>query len=273
MSFAGRLFHALSVKHVSPPDAAGGRAHDEESMRRFFDRFGDRLDLAGAVVLDVGCGTGVVCLEAARRGAARVVGVDMQLIDVARDNLCEHAVQLAETVSFVETDGSLNELGDETFDVIFSKDSFEHYADPEHFVHVITRFLTPGGSLVIGFGPLWKAPTGGHIDYITRVPWAHLVFPEKVIMQERRRFRPGENAERFEDIVGGLNKITLRRFRSIMASSGLDCAYFATNVSDHRVVRAMAVLSRIPPLRECLTINVYSIWRRPYGSPDAKDVA
>jgi len=269
MSIADRLFHALCVRHVTPSDAAGGIAHDDESMRRFLGRFGNRLDLAGVAVLDIGCGTGTLCLEAARRGAARVVGVDMQLIDVARDHQREQAPEFSGRVSFVETDGSLRELGSETFDVIFSKDSFEHYADPERFVHVMTRFLAPGGLLVIGFGPPWRAPTGGHIDYMTKVPWAHLMFSERVIMQERRRFRPDEDARRFEDIVGGLNKITVQRFRSLMASSGLECVYFASNVSDNRVVGAMRTLSRIAPLREFFTINTYSIWRKPVLPGDA----
>lgn len=259
-----RLFHLISVKNPAPsasPEAGFGS--DDASTGRFFTRFGAALDLEGKRVLDVGCGTGSVCIEAARRGASRVVGIDMQLVDVARRRLREIQPSLADVVDFVETVGELGELGGETFDVIFSKDSFEHYADPERFVHVITRFLAPGGSLVIGFGPLWKAPSGGHIDYMTRVPWAHLAFPEEVIMKERRRFRPDEHAERFEDIVGGLNKITLGRFRSIMSSSGLDCAFFATNVSDKPAVRVMKTLSRIPALREFLTINVYSIWRKP----------
>lgn len=39
-----------------------------------FDRLG--RNVAGRSVLDVGCGSGIYCLEAARRGAARVVGID-----------------------------------------------------------------------------------------------------------------------------------------------------------------------------------------------------
>jgi SAM-dependent methyltransferase len=265
-----RLFHLISVKNPAPPmSPEAGFDSDDSSTRRFFSRFGPALDLDGKRVLDVGCGTGSTCIEAARREARRVVGIDLQLVEVARNRRRTLQPALADVIEFVETVGGLEELGGETFDVIFSKDSFEHYADPEHFVHVITRFLAPGGSLVIGFGPLWKAPFGGHIDYITRVPWAHLVFREDVVMKERRRFRPDERAERYEDIVGGLNKITLGRFRTIMSSSGLDCAFFATNVSDRPAVRVMKALSRIPAFREFLTINVYSIWRKPALPRDA----
>ena len=52
----------------------------------WFPKLGlDRLDLRGRTVLDVGCNTGSVCLEASRAGAARVVGVD------ADTRIIEHA--------------------------------------------------------------------------------------------------------------------------------------------------------------------------------------
>ncbi len=261
------LFHLITVKNPPPPAIPeDGFDADDRSAARFFSRFGLALDLEGKTALDIGCGTGSLCIEAARRGASRVVGIDMQLIDVARDRLRDGHAGIAQVVEFLETRGSLEEVGVETFDVVFSKDSFEHYADPESFIEVISRFLAPGGLLVIGFGPPWKAPTGGHIGYMTRVPWAHLVFPESVIMRERRRFRPDENAQQFAEIVGGLNKITLGRFRSMMASSELECMHFATNVSDKFAVRIMSVLGHLPPLREFLTVNVYSVWRKPRPS-------
>lgn len=81
-------------------------------------------------------------------------------------------------------------------------------------------------------------------------------------MAERRRFRPEEDARRFEEIKGGLNKMTLRRFRQVMEATGFERRYFATNVSDNPGVKAMRVGSRLPGLREYLTANVYSIWAK-----------
>jgi SAM-dependent methyltransferase len=269
------LFHRLTAKSTPPPDNSNYHdfLRDYASTIRYLDRFGQVIDLAGKSILDIGCGTGTLCIEAARRGATRIVGVDLQLIDVADAHLKTHCAELAAIVEFVRTDGSLQELGEEQFDMIFSKDSFEHYADPEAFVHVMTRLLRPGGELVVGFGPLWKAPGGGHIGYMTKVPWMHLIFPESVIMAERRRFRPQENAARFEDIVGGLNKMTFRRFETIMSASGLECVQLRTNVSDHPAVKIMSAISRFPPLREYFTNNVYSTWAKTDLSrhlPDSK---
>jgi len=270
-----RLFHLICVKEGPRPraDDQGDVNRDELSASRFFDRIGPSLDLQGKAVLDIGCGAGAACFEAAKRGARRVVGVDLQLIDVARTRLERRHGDLAGSVEFVETDGTLTELRHELFDVVLSKDSFEHYADPESFIRVMTGFLAPRGELVVSCSAFWMGPYGGHIDYMTKVPWAHLVFPERVIMAERRRFRPGEDALRFGDVVGGLNKMTFSRFQAIMSSSGLECVSFRTNVSDHPAVRIMKLLAGIPPLREFFTSNAYTIWRKPAGVASRPDVA
>jgi hypothetical protein len=82
-------------------------------------------------------------------------------------------------------------------------------------------------------------------------------------MAERRRYRPDDPAETFGEVRGGLNKMTLVRFRQIMAATGFECLYFETNRGEHPATRAMRPLSRVPALREYLTTNVYSVWRKP----------
>lgn len=260
MSFASWAFHHITDKHYTLP--TNRDAWEERSCERFLRRFGRPLDFSGRSVLDVGCGNGVLCIHVARWGATAVVGIDLD-ISGARMLLQQRGQDVAERVAFVEGDGTLDVLESQRFDVVVSKDSFEHYDDPESFIHSLSAMVLPGGELIIGFGPLWKSPWGGHIDFMTKVPWAHLIFPEHVIMTERRRFRPKEDATRFEDIRGGLNKMTLARFESIVASSGLQSVYFDTNVSDHKIIKAMKLVSRIPPLREYFTQSTFTILRKP----------
>jgi SAM-dependent methyltransferase len=264
------LFHALCFRHATPPHYDDARFwdrfanYDTASTRRFFARFGNRLELRGKSVLDIGCGRGATSVEAARRGARRVVGVDLEIHPQSRQLVSDP--ELDGRVELLTTEGTLGELGSERFDVILSKDSFEHYADPESLICRFANLLEPDGLLAIGFGPLWKSPQGGHLEFMTPLPWAHLLFPEHVILAERRRFRPDEDARSFAEISGGLNKMTLARFRAIMESSGLQCVFFATNQSNHPVVRMMTVVSTFPPLRELFTTNVYGVWRHPRPS-------
>jgi len=256
-----RLFHMVCVKHYKRPE------HREEEdfqvgldeAKRFFNRFNVSVEIMQKTVLDVGCGLGSCCIYMALNGAKKVAGVDIdeRRISFAKSKIVNAYQNLSEVVEFRVA----SDLKSEKFDIIISKDSFEHYADPENLIITLKQHLNEGGIVVIGFGPLWKAPYGGHIGYMTKVPWAHLLFRESVIMRERKRFRPDEDAESFEQVRGGLNKMTVKRCVNAIAASGLKIEYFETNVSRRKLVRLFKVLRRIPFCRDLFTQNLYTIAR------------
>lgn len=229
--------------------------------KKFFQRFDGQLDVEDKTVLDVGCGFGSLCVHMARNGAKRVVGVDVDRnrIAFAQSKLADECQDVADRVAFHHAD----EIPDSEFDCVVSKDSFEHLADPDDAFRSMKHRLAKGGRLAIGFGPLWKSPYGGHLQFMTRFPWAHLIFPESVIMTERKRFRPEEKAESFEQVVGGMNKMTLQRFTGIIETNGLVIEHFATNVSNHPAMRVFNVLRHVPFGRELFTLNVYCVMRAP----------
>jgi predicted RNA methylase len=79
------LFHQICFRKAEPPRYGDQRfrerySYDVESNKRFFARLVDVLDVAGKTVLDVGCGCCATCIEVARRGATRVVGVDLTIL-------------------------------------------------------------------------------------------------------------------------------------------------------------------------------------------------
>jgi SAM-dependent methyltransferase len=243
----------------------------EYEARRFLRRLEPWLDLEGKTVLDVGCGAGALCVEAARRGAERVVGVEVapDYVTIGQAHL-ERLGAISERVELRRYGGDPSELGVECFDVVLSKDTFEHYGalpstpDAEAMVGAMMRLLRPGGRLAIGFGPLWHAPYGGHID--SWLPWAHLIFPEEVIFEEFRRVRPdGYTARSFEEGVG-VNRMSEARFNEIMERSGLRCLHLAANVGDRRLLRVMDVLRQVPSARRFMTQNIYGVWERPAAS-------
>jgi SAM-dependent methyltransferase len=230
------------------------------------------VDVRDRSVLDVGCGVGAVCLEAARRGARRVLGVDVaaDAIRYARSMLA--AENRPWPVEYLAYGGDPEELDEERFDVVISKDAMTYYGtrpgspDAEAMVHRMARRLSDGGLLAMRAGPLWKGPYGGRLD--SWLPWAHLVFPEPIIFERYRLDRGStKTATTFEEGLG-VNRMTLDRLRSIMRGSGLECLHFATNVSDHPAVRAMRALARLPWLEEYVTHNAYGVWRRPVAGRD-----
>jgi magnesium-protoporphyrin O-methyltransferase len=84
-------------------------------------------DLTGCRLLDAGCGTGAVAVEAARRGA-EVVAVDLAgtLLDLARTRI---PAELAHRVSFIPGDMLDPTFGH--FDHVVAMDSLIHYPAQE----------------------------------------------------------------------------------------------------------------------------------------------
>lgn len=107
------------------------------------------LSLAGAQVLDMGCGTGVLALVAARLGAFQVLGIDIERNAVlnARDNVTLNPDLKRELLTFELGDGSACDALDANgWDVIcanIQKNVLS--ADMARY----TRILAPGGSLLL----------------------------------------------------------------------------------------------------------------------------
>lgn len=107
-------------------------------------------DLRGRRVLDAGCGTGALAVEAARRGA-HVVAIDLSptLVDLARERL--PAIDGGGSVEFRSGDMLDAALG--RFDHVVAMDSLIHY-DATDAVAALARLAErTSGSMVFTFAP------------------------------------------------------------------------------------------------------------------------
>jgi magnesium-protoporphyrin O-methyltransferase len=105
-------------------------------------------DMRGLRLLDAGCGTGALAVEAARRGASVVaIDVSRSLIEVAR----ERAAGTPGAIRFEVGDMLDSYLG--TFDHVVAMDSLIHYRAPDAVRALAGLAARTRGSILFTFAP------------------------------------------------------------------------------------------------------------------------
>ncbi|HVQ96269.1 MAG TPA: class I SAM-dependent methyltransferase [Mycobacteriales bacterium] len=102
-------------------------------------------ELAGADVLELGCGTGYVSAWAARAGA-RPVGLDNSARQLATARQLQREFGL--DFPLVHADAERVPLADARFDLVISEYGASIWCDPYRWVPQAARLLRPGGRLV-----------------------------------------------------------------------------------------------------------------------------
>lgn len=130
-------------------------AHDPEKIRAMLTL----ADIAPhSVVLDVGCGTGVLEPYLLEYEPSVVMGVDFaqSMIESARAKLSHSAVR------FVCAD--IFDVTDLACDCCIVYNTFQHFADPRAALEHITTLLRPGGRLLISHSQSRKIMPSDHLN-------------------------------------------------------------------------------------------------------------
>jgi magnesium-protoporphyrin O-methyltransferase len=124
------------------------RAGRDEMRRTLLDWL--PADLSGRRLLDAGCGTGALSVEAARRGA-EVVAVDLSptLVDLARSRAANGGG--AGRVEFLAGDMLASSLGE--FDHVVAMDSLIHYRTEDAIAAIVRLAARTRYSVLFTFAP------------------------------------------------------------------------------------------------------------------------
>ena len=241
----------------TPEYANGYFQRQFASNKEYWSRFGTQPDWRGAHVLEVGCGHGALSVDIAQAGG-RVTGVDLdtERIIFATDNVAKRFPELVERLDFLSAD--VTELSpDKKFDIVVSKDTFEHVDDLPGLLQALHGLLKPGGLLYAGFSPLYYSPRGDHGETGLLLPWAHALLPERLVMARASQVQ-GRRVEKVLDF--GLNGRTPQDFLAAFEGSPFTIVDIAYN-RGKKLVRLLDRARSIPALERFVTVSMYATLR------------
>ena len=164
----------LQKKYSFPPEYG----YDKNSLEaRGIKRTKEIFKLQGAKkslsFLEIGCWDGMVSCILCSNGKI------VTAIDKLSEGLDERATN--EGVKFHQMDASNLQFEDESFDFVFSYDSFEHFSKPEKVLTESIRVVKKGGYIFLSFGPLYYSPLGEHAYRSITVPYCQILFPKDML--------------------------------------------------------------------------------------------
>ncbi len=202
--------------------------------------------LAGASVLDMGCGTGDLSGYCAGQGAVSVIGADIstKMLTVARERNSrpniEYLRAAIEDLAFAPA----------TFDVVVSSFAVHYVQDYASLAADVSRWLRPGGAFVYSTEhPMTTARKAGEQDWVRDAVGNRLYWPVDDYGAEGER--------RFHWFVGGVVKYhrTMATLVNGLVGAGLAVTNLVEPVASEEALRrepGLATLARFP---NCLLVK------------------
>jgi ubiquinone/menaquinone biosynthesis C-methylase UbiE len=172
------VFDLLQSQYPSTREV--GYQYDSISLfRRASNRALDLLALEGVAettkqILDVGAGDAVLGV------LLNAFGHDVTLADQE-----DWRAPMAIDIPWVKTDVCEKlPFDNETFDLVVSYNSFEHFPRPDKALRECVRVLKPGGKVYINFNPLYCSPWGLHAYRSLYMPYSQFLFSKDFILKK-----------------------------------------------------------------------------------------
>lgn len=160
-------------------------------------------------VLELGCHDGMVSYWICKLSNAYADATDIEGEEFYKLVLCKNEVNLF----IVDMEASKLLLSNESYNLVFSYDGFEHFANPGEVLCEAVRVLKPGGYIYLHFGPLFNAPLGLHAYRSITVPYCQHLFDKKVLNE----FIVNNGLNTID--YGQINGKTLGYFRSLFRNN------------------------------------------------------
>jgi ubiquinone/menaquinone biosynthesis C-methylase UbiE len=256
------------ILHSDPPgnvtDAAFRDAYYDREVERghaFWDDFITRPSLTGQTVLEIGCGYGGMVAALLDQGAGTVIG-----IDVSQERLAYAKKRLAQEPRCQLALDDIHHTGlpAASVDLAVTDAVLEHVTDITVALTEVSRILRPGGRLYAKFSPTWLTYNGPHLITYIAVPWVHLLFSDRTIVNVLGHYRntgrfPAQSVTERIDDFRSMGRLTRRKFRRAATAAG-----FLVVQEKSRSPRAWkTAVARLPVLDELLAGQIVAILEKP----------
>ncbi len=254
------------------------RASDLSSQ--FTKNFGV-ADIEGFDVLDFGCGEGDLSFFVATLPVKSITGLDLNEDRIKAANSRLQGLNLPVKPRFIcASNPHTVDLYDASIDVILCFDVLEHILDYKSIISEWKRILRKNGKVLIWWVP-WFYPYGHHIESLVPIPWAHVIFSEKVLIETCARiydmpeFKPrlwdldkngNKKPNKWLDMdrLPDLNRLTITEFERICNRVGFEVEGRRINgFGSSFLTKLTNVFTLFPVLREFFSSSViYKLRRR-----------
>jgi 2-polyprenyl-3-methyl-5-hydroxy-6-metoxy-1,4-benzoquinol methylase len=134
---------------------------DQIFRKDMYERFVFTIEhcepIKGRTFLDVGCGNALYSLELARKGAAKVVGIDISEVMIGLCKQSSENENLSDVCTFIQTD-LLDYKPESTFDVSFGIGLFDYISDPLPVLKRMREVSTDKAIMAFPRLWTWRAP-------------------------------------------------------------------------------------------------------------------
>jgi len=241
----------------------------EELNEQFNEYFSEDL-VHDKDVLDFGCGAGDLSFCVSKYKPKSILGLEIvaEGIRLANERLDSMSTDVQMSFRVSPSTESID-LPSDSVDVILCFDVLEHIMSFREILSEWKRVLRPGGRVLIWWVP-WFHPWGPHIESLVPLPWAHVFFSEKVLIETCARIRDmSEYVPRIWDFdddgkplpnkwhgmteLPEVNRLTIKQFEKALSEEQIQIeSRQIRGFGGSSLSRLSRPLSQMPLLREFL---------------------
>jgi ubiquinone/menaquinone biosynthesis C-methylase UbiE len=168
-------------------------------------------------------------------------------------------------------DATRLEFPDESFDLVYSFNAFEHLSDPAATFAEVTRVLRPEGVASISFTGLRWSPHGAHLYKAIGIPYVTVLFEEADVLSYLESTGQATRPP-------WVNDYSIERFRAGFADQADN--YSAWQYGETRncwhaglIAQHAGVFKARAPSFESLLVDSVRLWCRKYVGPHSRGPA